>query len=51
MIELVIRNNDNSITKTIVNVNYIRWFDLLVDSEELFIWMVGNEHPLVYSIY
>ena len=48
MIELVIRNND-SITKTIVNVKYIRWFDLLIDSGELLIWMIGNEFPLIFT--
>ena len=49
MIELVFRNNDNSITKTVINVKHIRWFDLLTNSGELLIWVVGNESPLIFS--
>ena len=49
MIELDIRRQNGTIKKTVINVRYIRWFDILVDSGELLIWMVGNEHPLVYN--
>lgn len=49
MIELEIKAKNNGITKTVINVQYIRWIDLLVDSEELLIWMVGNEAPLIFS--
>lgn len=48
MIELEIKSN-NGITKTVINVQYIRWIDLLIDSKELFIWVVGNEAPLIFS--
>jgi len=49
MIELVIRNNDDSITKTVINIKYVRWFDLLGSSGELLIWMIGNEFPLIFT--
>ena len=48
MIELVIRNNDNSITKTIVNVKFVRWLDFL-SNRELLIWIVGNKYPLIFT--
>jgi|GEM_PF-5343887 len=49
MIELEIKSKNNRITKTVINVQYIRWIDLLIDSKELFIWVVGNEAPLIFS--
>ena len=48
MLELKIKTDNASITRTIINVKYVRWLDFLGD-RELLIWIVGNEYPLIFT--
>ena len=48
MLELKIKTDNASITRTIINVKYVQWLDIM-DNRELFIWIVGNEFPLIFT--